>query len=813
MPTPRFTPQVRSIQPEPRPAEQGGQTITTEIVEVGEGLSGYLIRGFSTPTRAGLILNDGDLVSVLWQQSKPFMILNLQSSKGPGTDEPFGGGPVVEELFIIGDSGKKEVYFRNDKQVTNLKLRIVLGEDPVDVRWGQDMNNFVVVTGKPTADDLTAQSLHPKNFLRTVKRYHVFALTSTVVRKHGLGGKKPTPKRKRIVEPYADQTVLYQMQTTLDHQQNLEGTNVRNEWTLAATPSGGPADAALDTTLNTVVVTNVDGPGAAELDVTNDHKLDEILNGVNTDVSLYYGDVEDFGCDLQGVFFLSVRAKFWKISEPVEGATTNSQNVTVLQQDDITPCEIDVSSESSSLSAGFTAFNEAENVGVRSQGEAQYFVVKFGLPAPTVLWSSMAAKIVMSNVSRAASAFHYFTTFEKFVGTTFDNPFVPPFTPITDVTIDAALTNNCLANPYVPPSTYGLDHFPNGFPFVETLTDEFANGYLSRRMTLIDETRLPFVDSDPLLVGEEASPVTLSFAKAFQTFDPPNNISPGHPANYSQTWNGVGSAVLSFNPGTNERVFGISRIDHVVRTYVPSPTWSYRLRMARILDAGHPKPLPALKPVVAVVVDRLRCTNPTSIPPVFEKQLGFFVFNTKGNMLTLMPFTATDTAETVQDEFANGFKLDDGSEITILSGNRSHVLWTLSTLAERTANVRHIKLSSLATVTGETRAVGDNWPEFEPHRFKILNVDAALYEAREKTPLDVKARRFVDAWDFKTKKPTLNQVASGYPKPTLPGAGMLKDLPPEITPNPDPIGQYHAVNDRAILGGKWDVKDNAIPLV
>lgn len=813
MPTPRFTPQVRSIQPEPRPGpEQGGQTITTEIVEVGEGLSGYLIRGFSTPTRAGLILQDGDAVSVLWKSGQPFMILNLQHQKGPGTDEPFGGGPVVEELFIVPVAGKKEVFFRNDKQVTNLKLRTVLGEDPVDVRWGQDMNNFVVVTGQPTADDLTAQGLHPKNFLRTVKRYHVFALTSTVVRKHGLGGKKPTPKRKRIVEPYADQTVLYRMQTTLDHQENLEGTNVKNEWTLAATPSGGPANAALDTTLNGITVTNVAGPGAALLDVTNEHKLAEILNGVNDDISLYYGDVEDFGCDLQGVFFLSARVKFWKISEPVDGASENSQNVTVLHEDDITPCEIDVSSESSTLSAGFTAFNEAETPGVRSQGEAQYFVVKFGLPAPSVLWSSMPSTIVMSNVSRAASAFHYFTTFEKYVGTTFDNPPVPPFTPITDATIDASLTNNCLANPYVPPSTYGLDHFPNGFPFVDTLTDEFANGYVSRRMTLIDKDRLPFVDSDPLMVGTEAPPVTLSFAKAFQTFDPPNNVSPGHPANYTQTWNALGSAVLSFNPGTNERVFGISRIDHVVRTYVPSPTWSYRIRMLRTLDLGHPKPLPALKPVIAVVVDRLRCTDQNSLPPVFEKQLGFFVFDTKGNMITLMPFTMTGTG-TVPDEFAGTSKLDDGLDIAILSGNRSHVLWTLSTAAERTGNVRHIKLSSIAVPTGETKAVGDNWPEFEPNRFKILNLDAALYQAREKTVLGARARKFIDAWDFKTKKPTLSQSAPGYPKPILPGAGMLKDLPPEITPDPDPIGQYHAVNDRAILGAKWDIKDNAIPLV
>jgi len=178
-------------------------------------------------------------------------------------------------------------------------------------------------------------------------------------------------------------------------------------------------------------------------------------------------------------------------------------------------------------------------------------------------------------------------------------------------------------------------------------------------------------------------------------------------------------------------------------------------------------------------------------------------------MLTLMPFAATG-AGTVPDEFAGTQHQDDGLDVAVLSGNRSHVLWTLSTAAERAAGVRHIRLSSVAPTTGETKAVGDNWPEFEPHRFKVLNVDAALYEAREKTPTGAKARRFINAWDFKTKKPTLSQAEAGYPKPMLPGVGALKDLPPDVTPDPDPVGQYHAVNDRAVLGGRYDTKDNEI---
>lgn len=152
MTTPRFSTGIASVRylPSATVLTSSGST-TREVVE-GEAPGGtYRIRGIATRTRTPLQLDTGDIVTVLWQRGAPFMILDLASRKGPGTDEPFGNPPIIEELFITNDEtvtpNRREVWFRNAKIVANLKLRAGLPDNPDEVKWGSRGDSFFVRVG------------------------------------------------------------------------------------------------------------------------------------------------------------------------------------------------------------------------------------------------------------------------------------------------------------------------------------------------------------------------------------------------------------------------------------------------------------------------------------------------------------------------------------------------------------------------------------------------------------------------------------------------------------------------------------------
>jgi hypothetical protein len=150
MPTPRYSSAARRVPNAVRPNDAsttGSDPITREVVErVDPTDSRYFIRGVATPTRVSTQLHAGDPVSVLWRGGAPFMILEVLTRRGPGTDEPFPGGAVVEELFVAGEAGAREVWFRNDQQVIDLKLRAQLDGDPAYVKWATRSDAFVVAT-------------------------------------------------------------------------------------------------------------------------------------------------------------------------------------------------------------------------------------------------------------------------------------------------------------------------------------------------------------------------------------------------------------------------------------------------------------------------------------------------------------------------------------------------------------------------------------------------------------------------------------------------------------------------------------------
>lgn len=125
-------------------------------VEAIESVNPYTVKGQAANTRGPLELGVGDLVSVMWQIGQPPMILDVRTRKGAGTDEPFGGGPVVEELFIAPRPGDAvlDVWFRNFDQCRPLRIpELVPGiGGPSTVKWGPANKHFLLrASGDPEA--------------------------------------------------------------------------------------------------------------------------------------------------------------------------------------------------------------------------------------------------------------------------------------------------------------------------------------------------------------------------------------------------------------------------------------------------------------------------------------------------------------------------------------------------------------------------------------------------------------------------------------------------------------------------------------
>jgi hypothetical protein len=101
------------------------------------------------PVTGKVALRAGESVAVMWRNGTP-QVAMMNQARRTGVDSPPIPvvGAVVEELFIAtaAPSGRVEVWFRNDQQVTNLELRTQLDADPVYVKWGTRSDAFVVAT-------------------------------------------------------------------------------------------------------------------------------------------------------------------------------------------------------------------------------------------------------------------------------------------------------------------------------------------------------------------------------------------------------------------------------------------------------------------------------------------------------------------------------------------------------------------------------------------------------------------------------------------------------------------------------------------
>jgi hypothetical protein len=753
-------------------------------------------------------LRAGGRVAVAWQQGRPLVAIAHSARRtGAPVPLPVGGGGIVEELFIAGEAGARDVYFRNDQQVTALAIRDQLPSDPVRVRWGATMRHFVVETGAATPEDIAAQAEHPTGFLRVVKQYHVFEFTDGQDPLAVLGADEPSIERIATIEPYADPTVLFQLRTILDHQEREDRQKATVDVAVSADDapvSGSFVEGTFnyvnwERELTEVAVETIQGPGSTQIDVTNPHTVAEILNGVNEENRLWFGDVEDFGTDLTGRLTLAIRASFIRVAEPTAGADVLTDSHTVVEDDPVVPCVASASTVSAPPEVVFTGFTPGggDPVGARTFGESHYFLVALGAPASAVLWSTTGPTPMLSSTHRAATGLSELLAYNKFTGTTFPNAGLGDAR-FENTEVDAAAEDLC-NNP--GPTELPEGDIPGGVPFAFEFTDAFPNGYAARRMTLFDVAALPFIDT-PVEMAAAVQSVARSFVHVYQNLSTENApatptsvnglvqcVTFPSPAGAVLLEHGFGPAITGFGIGLREVPYTTKRIE---RTYVPAPIWTYRVRRARILDVPRPVLSPT-RPVVALVVDRVRVA--TVDPLTFTKELGVFVLTGAGTLLTLRPFATTNPGGTVNDEFVGASLKDDGTDVELLSGNRYHVLWTISTAAERAANVRNIKLSRIDPGPVATQDVGAAWPEFQEHDFRVLNLDA-LYSAKEDAET---GRRFVLGWDLQTGAPTLSQTAEGYPvdDEDLEPVQALADLNPD-----DPVAiarELQAVNDEVAL--------------
>jgi len=119
--------------------------IKSEAIEAVNEDGTYVVKGANIPASGNVKLSSGQRVDVVFKNARPRVIVGHNARRahfGPDV-VPIGNG-VVEELLIL----QNQIYFRNDRQFTQLKINnldIEFESPPLGVRWGLDRQHFHVV--------------------------------------------------------------------------------------------------------------------------------------------------------------------------------------------------------------------------------------------------------------------------------------------------------------------------------------------------------------------------------------------------------------------------------------------------------------------------------------------------------------------------------------------------------------------------------------------------------------------------------------------------------------------------------------------
>ncbi len=148
--------------------------VTFETVEAALPDGQFQVLGTPLSTTGnGQNIAVGQQVPVAWKNGKPLVIVDHHAQAAQPIRALPGGGGIVEELLIAPDSqGNDDVWFRNDQQITPLKVGSFLaGGTPstLQVGWGLSPDSFFVAVGDPTAPT-TSFKVHVFTINRNPKR-------------------------------------------------------------------------------------------------------------------------------------------------------------------------------------------------------------------------------------------------------------------------------------------------------------------------------------------------------------------------------------------------------------------------------------------------------------------------------------------------------------------------------------------------------------------------------------------------------------------------------------------------------------------
>lgn len=165
-------------------AAQASQKITLETVDQIMPDGRFVVAGATLGvTGDGSGIQVGQQVGVAWSNGAPQAIVFHHAQSAQFVPALGAGGGIVEELFVAANGeGFLDVFFRNDQQITALKLTTFLegfSASQVQAAWGMSPDSFFVAVGDQSAPAPSFQ-------------VHVFTLNRTPTKVIGAGGVRAT---------------------------------------------------------------------------------------------------------------------------------------------------------------------------------------------------------------------------------------------------------------------------------------------------------------------------------------------------------------------------------------------------------------------------------------------------------------------------------------------------------------------------------------------------------------------------------------------------------------------------------------------
>lgn len=790
MPTPRYSNRVRATQAA-RPAQStqnaGTDLITREVVERADPSdSRYFVRGVATPTRVSTQLRAGDVVSVLWRRGAPFMILDVLSRRGPGTDEPFGAGGIVEELFVApraDGSGVVDVHFRNDKQVTPLMVRESLPSDPVDARWGWDKKSFVVQCGSPAPVEFRfAPSVWINANAPQDQTYHVFAVKRNAVRV--LGPARPQATLTASFSPSLSSLVVAASASAW-HDHSTGGHEVLHT---TFNDSGFVSEEHESLLLSTI---NSDGDAAANV------TLGALLSQARGPAA-----VVDFFTDRLGHLIVVVRARA-RVGDEFVVTTTNT---------------LQSPNGSASIPVVVTTSTSEQTLG--EPGEAHVFVVD--VTDETLLFATTDSEAVALEFSPSGG--NLLTGNGAFTISGGGSIF------------HVSNTGSSPSEAYAFAGGWTLN--PTG-SLGDVSLGTIGSGGGNRWSDAWDEARFPFITESTLKRNGTAALGAQDLyrgnvRKRHFFWNNVTTVFPApSPAVYAvKTVRLIPAPVKEAQAGVpfwiflcvyRRRVVSPVEIFMDYSAYVIRPDGSV---VATLLDWTPMTRVEFFIPAEYVALNDNAGREPMEHPenwdfvgPDFTFSLPIWAPATAYAAGASIAYGGVDFEELnrgPQSDMEGNDTAHDGARAAYLGGNQYHVLWETSTSLEREAGVRHVKLSKIgidkdgAAVPPVTIDVGQDWAEFSKHDFLLMNLDvlyAAAPEPQDTKPGGPRAGEkpgqfFVKAWDLGSGDPTLaqNPDPETYPleDKSLSVNKALKQRGDAVVVSPDTVPNRQAVNDPTV---------------